>query len=386
MRPPLLTRAFLLASLAHFVYALGYNLYLHFPGFLKGLGAGEIEIGVIFGLMGATAIAARPTLGKVMDTRGRRVVVLAGGAINLSVCALYLTVHSLGPWVYLVRVLHGVSEAMLFTSLFALVSDIVPAERRIEGIALFGVSGMLPISFGGLLGDVILRHGSYRALFAASIACALTAFALSLPLRDGPKAETDEPPRGIAAALVQPDFVPLWLAGMAFAIAIAAPFGFVKTFVIDRGIGSVGLYFSAYAVSASVLRIGLGSLPDKFGPTRVLVPAMISGALGLAVLAMAQGALGVAASGVLSGLGHGFTFPILVGLVVARARPQERGAALAVFTALFDAGTLVGGPLFGWLIKVSGYPGAFFAASALMVSGVIGFVVTERRRSDWVEA
>ncbi len=363
-----------------FLYALSYSLYLHVPGFFKQLGANEVVIGLLFAVAGATAIASRPLLGWAMDARGRRDVILAGGALNVVVCALYLTVTGVGVPLFAVRMAHGVSEAMLFASLFAFVTDLLPASRRIEGIALFGVSGMLPSSLGGLLGDAILSRGTYMHLFAVSAAFSAVALALSLALRDPPRVGDQAPSRGIAAALMQPDLLPLWFLGTAFATALAAPFAFMKTFVLATAVGSVGLFYSAYAGAAVVLRIMLGSLPERLGPKRVLFPALLSLALGLTLLAVAKGGAVVAVAGILCGAGHGYVFPILLALVVARARPSERGAALAIFTALFDLGLLLGGPIFGAVVRVAGYSAMFATASATVVAGCVAFAVWDRSR------
>ncbi|HWM86998.1 MAG TPA: MFS transporter [Kofleriaceae bacterium] len=377
-RPRLITRVFVLASLANFLHSLSFYLYLHLPGFLKGLGASELQIGVIFGVTAATAIAARPVMGRAMDTRGIRLVILAGGVVNTVVCGLYLTLSELGPWLYLVRILHGVGEAMLFASLFGYAAAIVPPSRRIEGIALFGVSGMLPMGLGGLIGDVLLARGGYGDLFGASFVFSLVALLLSLPMYDPPRAG-GPPPRGIAAAIAQRDLVPLWLAGGVFATALAAHFTFLKTFVIDRGAGSVGLFFTAYSAAAIALRISLGRLPERIGPKRALLPALGAMAVGQILLAFASSSAMVAVAGVLCGLGHGFAFPILLGMVVSRARPSERGAALAIYTALFDAGILAGGPLLGLVISTAGYAAMFSTAAGLVAVSAIILIAWDRR-------
>ena len=71
--------------------------------------ADDLEIGVIFGLTAAVAVLARPPVGRAMDLRGRRVVILVGGALHALVCALYLTVSGMGPWIYALRVAHGLA-------------------------------------------------------------------------------------------------------------------------------------------------------------------------------------------------------------------------------------------------------------------------------------
>jgi MFS family permease len=381
-RERLLTGPFVFCSLANLTQALAFNLFLHFPGFLDRLGAPEVEIGFLFGLASAAAILVRPPIGRSMDLRGRRGVILLGGALNAVVCAVYLLVDEVGPLLYLNRIVHGLAEAMLFTSLFTYAADCVPAARRTEGLALFGVSGMLPISLGGVLGDVILRWADYPALFAVACGLALVSLLLSLPLRDRPRwrSREEDPPQGFRAALRNRDLLPLWWIGGVFATALACTFSFLKLFVEDSGLSSVGGFFSAYAGAAIVLRLFFGWLPDRVGAKRVLLPALAALATGFAVLAVAERASDVLLAGVLCGLGHGFTFPILFGMVVTRTREADRGSAMAIYTALFDLGVVVGGPGFGFVIGASSFTAAFGAAAGLVVGGTAVFAVWDRGR------
>jgi predicted MFS family arabinose efflux permease len=255
----------------------------------------------------------------------------------------------------------------------------VPAARRTEGIALFGVSGMLPISLGGAIGDWLLRDHDYRALFLLAWVLALASLLCSLPLRDAPRAPVAEGTRpvGIRAALQQRDLVPLWFLGTVFSIALTAFFVFIKTFVEEHRIGTVGGFFTAYTAAALVLRAFFGWLPDRAGPKRVLAPALAALAAGFAVLARAEVPTDVLVAGVLCGVGHGYTFPILSGLVVSRAPEENRGAALAVFTGLFDLGVLLGGPSFGFVIERAGYPAMFSTGAALTAAGALAFFAWE---------
>jgi len=381
-RPPLFTRALVLAFAANFLQGTAFHLFLNLPGFLDGLGASKTEIGAIWGVTAAAAVVARPAVGRVMDLHGRRIVFVGGGVANVVVCALYLTVETVGLWVAAIRVLHGLAEAMLFSGLFTYAADRIPVARRTEGIALFGISGLLPISVGAALGEAIERGLGYDLLFVAGAALAAASLLLSLPLRDAPPADADEsdpgPPRGFRAALGQPDLRPLWMATAVFATALAAPFTFMKPYVAEVGIGSMATFFNAYSISGVALRLGFSSLPDRVGPKRALYPAMATLAGGFALLTFATSSLHVLGAGVLCGLGHGMTFPILMGLVVSRARDADRGTALAVFTALFDVGMLLGGPAFGALIDVRGYTSAFGVGGLLLVLGGLAFARWDR--------
>ncbi len=379
MRDRLLTRPFVLAWLANLVQGMAFTMFLHFPGFLQDLGAHEVEIGLLVGLTAVASIAVRPWVGRAMDVRGRRPVILAGNIVNVAVLALYITVATLGPWLYVIRITHGFAEAVLFTALFTYGADQVPATRRTEGIALFGVSGMLPIALGGVLGDLILARWDFTVFFVVVLGWGVASLLLSLPLPETDIARLAGPgSRRFSVSLIQKNLLPLWWITLVFSLALTAYFTFLKTYVLETGIGSVGLFFSAYAATAIGLRLLAAWLPDRIGPKRVLYPALGSMALGFAVLALGGSAGTVALAGTLCGAGHGYAFPIVMGMVVSRAAETDRGSAMAIFTGLFDVGALLGGPAFGALIRLSGYPLMFLAAGTWMVAGGLVYGMWDR--------
>lgn len=381
-RPPLFTAPFVLCGLANLAQSIAFNLFLHFPGFLSRLGADDFQVGLVFGLASVAAIGARPPMGSVMDRRGRRGVILSGGVLNCLVCGLYLTVVRMGPWVYVLRVGHGLAEALLFTALFTYAADHVPAGRRTEGLAIFGVSSMAPMALSGLLGDWILAAGDYRELFLAATGFASISLLLSLPLHDPPRTSVgeDAASHGFWTVLLQRDLLPLWWVGGAFSLALATVFIFLKRFVDETGIGSVGSFFSAYAAAALLMRVGFGWLPDRVGAKRALLPSLAALAAGFVALAAATSGRDVAAAGLLCGIGHGYVFPILFALVVGRAREADRGSAMAIFTALFDLGVVLGGPLFGAISLAAGFSAVYLTA-ALLLTGASGvFFLWDRRR------
>jgi len=161
-------------------------------------------------------------------------------------------------------------------------------------------------------------------------------------------------------------------------VVLTGVFVFVKRFTMETGAGSVGAFFSAYTGAAIAVRIVGGRLPDRVGPKRVLVPALLALAVGFLFLARAGDAREVLAAGVLCGLGHGFAFPTLSSLVVSRAREVERGAAIAVLTTLPDVGALLGAPSLGWIIELSGFGAMFTTAAAVLTLGVAAFALWDR--------
>jgi MFS family permease len=369
-----------LAALANALLSLAGCLFVHLPGFLQQLGAGETHIGRLMATQALGAIVAWPLVGRMIDAGGRRVVILAGVTLFVVVTGLYLSITSLGPRIYGVRLLDGVAGMMWYTALFTHAADLVPERRRVEGLAVFGVSGLIPVGLGAALGELILTLSTYRELFLGALIFAVAGLALCLPLRDVRQAhaEHDVQPSSILATAMQRNLLPVWLAASTFFAGVLALFGFMKTFVIATGLSSVGTFFGIYAAVAVSLRIFLGWLPDRLGARRMLGIAMPCYAAGLLVLSLARTPNHVVAGAVLCGAGHGYTFPVLLSLVVTRARPHRRGAATAFFTALDWLGLLLAGPVAGYAIERAGYSMTFMGLALLLFAATIVFYGFDR--------
>jgi MFS family permease len=383
-KQPLFTRAFVLAALATMMLSLAAFLFVHLPGFLQQLGAGEAEIGRIMAAQALGSIVAWPLVGRVMDARGRRVVILGGSALFIVVIAFYLVIDSLGWFLYAVRVIEGVAHTMWYTALFTYGADLVPAERRTQGLAIFGIAGLVTIGLGAQFGDAILAYANYRELFLGALGFAALGLILSLPLRDvrQPHDALSLPARGLVAITAQPNLLPIWIAATAFFISFAALFIFMKTFVPTLHLGGVSGFFTAYAAVAVSLRLFLGWLPDRLGPRSMLGIAMLCYALGFVVLSAAQTPLHVLLAGVLCGAGHGYTYPVLFSLLVERAKPRERGSAMAFYTTIDLLSPLLAGPIFGIVIELAGYGVAFAGVAVLLAAGVGLFYGIDRRASQ----
>jgi MFS family permease len=373
MTERLFTRPFLLVSVANFTSGMSYALFLHLSGYLAELGATDTQIGLIYAATAVASIAMRPLLGTVMDRYGRRPVIMVGGVLNIVFVLLYLTVTTLGPWVYVVRIGHGVAEAMLFSALFTYAADIIPASRRSQGIALFGVTGLLPIGVAGIVGDFVLSVAGFTELFLTAGGFAVLTLLFSIPLPERrPQLAPGENPRGFWSIVTERNLLPIWWMIGSFSVVLTGYFVFIRRYVDDTGFGSVGLFFSMYVAVAIAERVFLGWLPDRAGRKRVLYPSIVVLIAGFFVLAGASSWIGVAIAGALCGAGHGFIFPILTTLLVDRAPATDRGSAMSFFTAMLDVGTLIGGPILGMIIDTAGWGPMYTTAGvALGVATVI---------------
>ena len=379
----LLTRPFVLASAANLLQGMSFFAFVHLPRRLEELGANEVKIGLLVSAAAMASLLVRPAVGRQMDRKGRRLPILVGGALNLAVVPLYLTVGALDAWLVAIRVLHGVASAITFTALATYGADQVPEARRTQGLALFGASSLVPMAVGGWVGDVTLAAGGFSALFLTSAGFAAAALAISFGLTERRLALAAAPRGGgFRRALVRPQLLPLWFLAFNLALVLTGYFTFMRTFIDDTGVGSLSAFFAAYAGMAVLTRTVGGSLPDRVGRRRVFYPALGAIALGFLAVALAASNGAMVAAGVLSGAGLGYAFPILFSLVVERSTTEERGSAMAAFTAVFDAGTLAGSPTLGWVIHQFGYPTMFAGAAVWMAGAALVFAFWEAGARD----
>jgi len=310
------------------------------------------------------------------------VVILGGVALFVVAVGLYLSVSTLGPRIYAVRLIDGAAWTMWYTALFTYAADLVPERRRAEGLAMFGVSGLIPLGLGAFSGDVILASAGFREVFIGALVLAVLGLVCCLPLRDVPLVHTEQTvrPRSLLRTALDRNLRSVWLAAFTFFVGVVVVFTFVKTFVVATGIGSMGRFFGAYATTAVLLRVFLGWLPDWLGARRMVGIAMSCYARGFIALALADTAIDVLVAGLLLGAGHGYAFPVLLSLVVARSRTQERGAATAFFMALDWLSLLLAGPMVGYAIERMGYEHSFLGVGLTVAMGTAVFYALDSPR------
>jgi len=104
----------------------------------------------------------------------------------------------------------------------------------------------------------------------------------------------------------------------------------------------------------------LGMVADRYGSTRIIVPGLVAGALGLGLMATANSpGLFMFAAGGLMGLGlSGTAFGAVYGAISRRVPAQGRGWALGMAGAIGGLGQFVLVPLAHGLIAAVGWQGA----------------------------
>ena len=374
-------RAFWLLFAASFALNFVANLFVLFPLWIVDRGGSAATIGAIVGTGSLAALAVRPGLGMLIDRRGCRLTAMVFLVLDVFAIALYLTIHSLGPLIYLVRALHGAAEGTARVALFAMVYEMLPRGREGEAMATFSLCGMMPGALAPMIAEQIVNSFGFNVFFAIAIALIAAAAAIAFFTPD------DRPQphhthvqlsgRGYLAVLLDRELLPLWIVTLLFSLAISPRLSFVAPFAYQEGVRRVGIYFLLYSVMAVIVRLGGGRVMDRIGLNRMIVPTMLTLAVGIAMLAWTGrfGMLDVAA--IIGGIGHGYLYPALSALVISRTKGGAMGRSSSVYTSLYDFGAMAGPYMLGLLAHASGYSPMFAVAGGFALVGAVYFALAE---------
>ncbi len=357
---------------------ISFVLMIHFPGYLDDLGVTESKIGLLYAAAAVLALLMRPALGRLLDLTHRRTVLLFAGAGNIVFMLLMVATTVWGPVLWVIFLAHRVLLISLFTTLLTYGADSIPAKHRTQGLALFGLSGLVPIAIGGVLGDLVIEVAGFDGLFILSAAAMLGSWLTVWTLPVLPILGR-RPRRGFWHALAQRDLLPLWWVTLTFSIGMETLFTFTRTYVDERQIGSAGLFFGVYGVTAATTRLFGGSRYDRMPQRPVVVGSILCLSVCLGVMAVAGSAVVLVIAAIAGGMAHGALFPILSSQVVNRARTAERGSAMSIFTSIFDFSLLMAAPLVGAAIDGFDYRVAFGAVSIVIVLGAVVYAIWDRR-------
>lgn len=367
------TPPFRRAFAGNFFSDMSFSMFVHFPGFLAGLGAGEALIGLIASVAAGAAIVARPWSGQAMDRYGRIPLVRLAALLRIGATLSFLLVDGIGPLVFVIRAVYTMALAVYFTGLLTYASDLMPPERRAQAIAWYGLSGMTSATFSAALGGVLIEAFGYAGLFVGMAAAELCALGIALSLKPLANRPPLAPKEGALSIVGHRPLLPVWVLTFGIGLGFGGVLTFMRTFVDTIGAGSVGLFFSTFSITAIVARVSLSWIPDRFGMVRTAYPAVVFSTVGLTMLAFADSASDIVVAAVLGGFGHAFVFPILGSMAASRAPEERRGVALSVYTAMFDLGPLIGAPLLGLVIERSGYTPMFLLLAGAVLASLIAF-------------
>jgi MFS family permease len=384
--PPerVLTRPFVLAVLAILGVSFPIGMLLPvLPLFAKGpLGTGSVGVGVAIAAASPTALLVQPLAGRLADRRGRRILVIVGPLIVAASVASYTFVDTLAA-LALLRLVTGIGEGAVFVGAATVVTDVAPETRRGEAVSLYSLGVWGGLAIGPVVGETILSHGSYDAVWLAAAGCALGSAIAGLSLRETRPATTEAP----QSRLIHPAALAPGLVLIASAFGFAGFNAFVGLYARELGLSGAGWVFFVYSAIVISIRIFGRRLPDRLGAKRASTAALALLAAGLLGIGLWQTPVGLYVGTAVFAAGTALAFPALLTLAVDRADVSERSSVIGTFSACIDVGFALGALSLGAVAAVTGYSGVFVAAALAAVAGAfVLFRIPKQLRVRTVEA
>src|SRR4030095_806234 len=169
MRARVMSGPFLTTTAANFFFFLNFASFFLLPLHIRALGGSEAVIGAVMGTVGLASIAVLPLIGLRIDRLGRRLFLMLGAIGMTAASAGFLFIESVGPPLFALRLLQGVSCAAAFTATTTFVAEFAPANRRAQALGLFGLSSLLTHAIAPILGEEIIHRARFPTLFAVTM-------------------------------------------------------------------------------------------------------------------------------------------------------------------------------------------------------------------------
>lgn len=377
--PPtrLLSRDFVIVTVAGAFFMLSFGATLPvLPRYLADeLGASDAIVGLVVGSYALSAIALRPLVGRVGDTRGRRVLVVGGALITAVGMLAHVPADSI-PLLIGARLVIGAGQGAIFVGTGTLVNDIAPPDRRGEAASFFSIAIYLGLGLGPFLGETLLARGSFDLVWFTVAAGMLTAAGIGVLVPRGlpdRSSGSDWNPivRTGMAKLLHPDGVGPGVIIFLGVVGFAGFNTFVPLHGEEIGMSDVAAVFLLYSGVVLLVRLVGRKLPDTYGPVAIGSIALAATASGLLGVAVWQAPIGLYLFTILLAIGSSLLYPSLLVATVNAADERERTAAVATFTLFFEFATVAGGAVLGVVASQSSYAGAFLAAACFALVGLV---------------
>lgn len=374
-KEPLFTSAYLRIWTVFFVtFISALQLFPTIPFRILALGGTEAEAGLFLAAYTYASALSAPIMGTFADHLGRRRVVVWGGLGFFVFSVLYGIVTVL-PLLLVIACVHGIFWSSLLSASGAMISEVIPASRRTEGLAYWGMAPTLAIAIAPPIG-LALYERSWLVLCLVMASLSLLVALLGSRLKTGLyRAEGEFPSLG---RLV--DWRVLVTATTLYVISFG--YGGITSYVAlladAREITPRSLYFTVLALTILLTRITIAPMGDRYGPTKLLLPSVAIIPFSLAILAVEDDLTGFVVSAAVFGLGFGAVYPSFMTWVLERTEERRRAATFGSVLFAFDIGIGTGSMVTGVLIERFDYATAFGFAAVLSATAIPVFLLTSR--------
>lgn len=367
------TKDFLIVSAANFFLYFTFYLLVatitiyatekfHASPSLAGLASGIFVVG---------ALIARLFSGRSIEQVGRKKMLYIGFVFILLVTLLYFAVNSVTV-LLIVRFLHGIAFGIASTATGTIVGNIIPADRRGEGIGYYALSLTLATAIGPFLGMFLTQYSSFNMNFILCTILLAVSFIASLFLKvpQAKLTEHETQRKGFSfSSFFEPKAIPIAIITAFIGFGYSSILSFLTSYSKEIQVADVAsFFFIVYAAAILVSRPFTGRWLDTKGDNFVMYPAFLSFAIGLTILSQVHQGYLLLLAAVFIGLGYG-TLSASAQAIAIKGAPKHRlGIATSTYFIFLDGGIGFGPFLLGFLVPSIGYRGLYLFIAIIMLA------------------
>ena len=366
------TKDFIIVSSINFFLALVFYLLIVIIGVyaVEVYDASASEAGLIIGIFVIGTLFGRLFIGRSIDSIGRKKTMFIGLILYIATTSLYFVPGGI-YFLLLTRLLHGVALGIASTAIGTIAAQIIPDERKGEGIGYFSMSTTLATAIGPFIGMYMTQFTGYQTMFALCLFLGfislITALFVHVPALEG-LAKTSEIKGFKFSSFVEPKAVPIAVITLLIGFCYSGVLSFMNFYAIDVNlVHTASFFFLVYSIAILISRPFTGRLLDRKGANYVMYPAFILFTAGMVLLSSATSSMTLLLSAVLIGLGFGNMQSCTQAIAVKLTPAHRMGLATSTFFIFLDAGLGFGPYLLGFLVPFISYSSLYILLSIVVL-------------------
>ncbi len=377
LRPALWTKDFILVFISNLLlFFLFYMLVPVLPFYvIDNLGASESIAGIVLALYTIAALVIRPFSGFLVDTFSRKPFYLVCYGFFCVVFAGYTVAVTLFLFIVL-RILHGFGFGLSTVSGSTVAVDIMPSERRGEGIGYYGMAASIAMATGPMTGLWLFKNYSFDTIFITSFCTSLIGFMCILLIT--PIKKMVEKP-SVKPAISWDRFV--LIKGIPCVVLLAltgfgygAVSNFIGIYCEDYGFeGKAGIYFFIMSAGILLARIISAKSINKGKIIQAIYIGSILLLIAFGIFAICSNTVMLYSVALLFGASFGYLNPAFQTMLINLARHDQRGTANATYFTFWDMGIGIGIAAGGIIIDKLNFNWLFLLCAGMILLGIVYF-------------
>ena len=365
------------------MFASFYMITAGFPIFVSTISDNPAIAGIMTTTLMVASLITRFFASVIIQKVNMKLLLIISLLYFLGTIALTFVNESIGFLIF-IRALQGIGFSMLTILVFTISSNIVPKSRLGEGIVFFAMSTSVGTTIGPLIAISYLANYSFRSMMMLTLGLMSFSFVCSFFTKNTVKKEKESPQATNKEPFYKYMFdkrvlLPCILVAFNY-MAIAGTVNFMGAFGKEINVGGrISQFFIAQGIAMVIVRAFSGKIFDRFGHRILIIPAAISGAVGLILLGFSTSMGMVLVSGVLFGIAFAIIHPIIQAWALTLVPPEKKATANSMLLIFIDFGLAIGSVGLGFLAKSVGYGMTFSYSAAFMIVILLLYLIGSKK-------